>query len=164
MLRSTLTASAAVLALALVLSSTPASAVDTPEAAKAVAEKALKAGAALFDSKDAKGLAETYADDAVLTIVTRDKDTRLVKKDVRNGRPDIEAFYQQMFTSESMFHAKNTVEHARWAGEDAVTIVGVFETDATSADSMKLSFVQTRVKQGGAWRIIDLQVFFLPEK
>jgi ketosteroid isomerase-like protein len=165
--RITLAATAAVLALALSLapSNTPATAgaADNDDSAKAVAVKALNAGAALFDAKDAKGLAETYTDDAVLTIVTRDKESGQIKKEVKNGRPDIEAYYQELFKSDSTYHSKNTVEYARWAGTGVLTIVGVFDFDTQSANSTKVPFVQTRVKQGEAWKIIDLQVFFLPD-
>ncbi|MFO0950262.1 MAG: hypothetical protein U0835_03750 [Isosphaeraceae bacterium] len=137
-------------------------AADDKDEPKAIAVKALTAGAALFEAKNAKGIAETYTEDAVLTVVTRENDTRKIKKEVRHGRADIEAYYVELFKSESPLHSKNTVEFARWAGPDAVIISGYFEPDTTSADSLKLPFVQTRVKEGDSWKITEIQVFFLP--
>src|SRR4051794_35509698 len=64
---------ALVLTLGSVLASAPAARADEKDdEAKAIARKVTTAGAALFDARDAKGLALTYTDDARLEIYSKD--------------------------------------------------------------------------------------------
>jgi hypothetical protein len=102
MTRTTLVVLAATLALSL-----PADAAG--EDARATAEKLLTAGAKLFDAKDAKGLAATYTDDAVIRAISRDKDTRELKTEVYHGRDAIEMTYGAVFKGDATFHARNTI-------------------------------------------------------
>ena len=67
------------------------------EDAKQVAVKVTTAGAALFDARDAKGLALTYAEDARLEIIIKDKDSGELKTETKVGRAEIEAYYQELF-------------------------------------------------------------------
>jgi ketosteroid isomerase-like protein len=157
MLRTTL----AVLAVALPLSLRTAAAGDD---AKAQAEKLLTAGAKMFEAKDAKGLAATYTGDAAITAVTREKDSGKLKTEVTRGRADIEKTYGDMFKGDATFHAKNTIEYARWAGPDILVVAGHFEPDTQSSEPIKVPFVQVRVKEGDAWKIANLQLFILLEK
>ncbi|MCA1685481.1 MAG: hypothetical protein LC745_05750, partial [Planctomycetia bacterium] len=77
--------------LALVLTNAAA---DAPgDDARKVAAKLTAAGAALFDARDAKSLALTYAEDARLEIISKDKDTGELKTETKVGRPEIEAYY-----------------------------------------------------------------------
>jgi ketosteroid isomerase-like protein len=129
--------------------------------AKAIAVKLTDAGAALFDARDAKGLARTYAEDARLEIISRDRETGELKTETKVGRAEIEAYYEQHFKSDDPIHARNTVEHARLLDPDLLTITGDFEPNTESANSMKLPFLQIRNRKDGEWRIVNLQLFIL---
>ncbi|MGE3818759.1 MAG: nuclear transport factor 2 family protein [Isosphaeraceae bacterium] len=153
---------AVLLTLAAVLAATPAAAAD--DEAKAVATKALDAGAAMFDARDAKGLAATYTDDAVLTVVTRDSSTKELKKEVKYGRAQIEEYYQTIVKPDSTFHAKNHVEFASFAGDDVLLVGGHFVPDTTNGLALNLKFLQARVKQGDSWKIMNMQVFLAPNE
>ena len=154
---------AAALALALAIATAPliARAAGTEEA-RAAAVAALNAGAALFDARDAAGIAATYTEDAVLSLVGQDGNTRAVKTEIKHGRSEIESYYQTLFRPGTTYHARNTVEFVRRLGPDLLMIAGHFEPDCTRPSSMKLPFVQVRVKQAETWRILNLQVFVVP--
>jgi ketosteroid isomerase-like protein len=137
-------------------------AVDDP--AKEIAVKVTTAGAAMFNARDAKGLALTYTDDARLEIYSRDNATGSLKTETRVGRADIESYYASLFKSDDVPHARNTVEHARLIEPDLLTIIGVFEPNTEAAEPLKLPFVQVRARQGDSWKIVNLQIFILPQK
>src|SRR4051794_17042813 len=107
-------ATAALLALALA----PAARADE---ARAIAEKVTKAGAALFDARDAKGLAATYTENARIEVISRGKDTGALKTEVKIGRTEIESYYENLFKNNNPVHARNTVEFARAIGPDLIT-------------------------------------------
>lgn len=156
---------AAALALALAIATAPlfATAAGTEDdPAHAAAVTALNAGIALFDARDAAGLAATYTEDAVLTLVGRDDNTHAVKTEVKHGRAEIESYYHMLFRPGSTYHAKSIVEFVRRLGPDMLMIAGHFEPDCTRPNPLKLPFVQVRVKQADAWRIMNLQVFVVP--
>ena len=148
-------------AATLSLAPPPASARPDEAADRAAAAKALNAGAALFDAKDAKGLAATYADDGVLKVVTREKDSGDLKVETKRGRAEIEEAYREFLKGDQTYHAKNTIEHVRKIGSDVLLIAGLFTPDDQAAEPMKFAFVQVRKKVGDAWKIMDLQVFIL---
>src|SRR4051812_14474222 len=106
---------AAALGLALVI---PAAVARAEDDARQIAVKLTTAGAALFDARDAKGLAKTYAEDARLEIIGRDKDTGDLKTETKVGRAEVESYYQQHFNPSGAIHARNTVEHARLLDPD----------------------------------------------
>src|SRR5262249_20573601 len=114
MIRTTLTT------LAVSLSLVTGTARADDDEAKATAEKLLTAGARLFDAKDAKGLADTYTDDAVIIGLTREKDTRKIKTDVVRGRDAIEKTYRDLFKGDTTFHARNTVKHVHRVAPDVL--------------------------------------------
>ena len=150
-------------ALAVTLSlSLPAHAAD--EDAKMAAVKLLAAGAKLFDAKDAKGLAATYTDDAVIRAVSRDNDTRELKTEDYHGRDAINKAYDKVFDNDAIFHAKNTIEYVQQPGPDVLVIAGHFVPDTQASDPIKVPFVQVRKKQGDAWKISTLQLFLLLDK
>ena len=132
--------------------------------ARAVADKVTAAGAAMFDARDAKGLAATYAADARLEIISREEGAATLKTETRVGRADIQAYYDELFKGEGSIHARNTVEHARLIDPELLTIQGVFEPNAENAQALKLPFLQVRARQGGAWKIVSLQVFVVTQK
>lgn len=153
--------SLAVLAAALLLSP-PAQAAD--DDATATAEKLLAAGAKLFDAKDARGLAATYTEDAVVRAISRDGSSRELKTEDHHGRDAIERLYGTIFENDMTFHAKNTIEYVRQPGPDVMVIAGQFVPDTQASDPIKVPFVQVRKKQGGAWQISTLQIFLMLDK
>jgi ketosteroid isomerase-like protein len=161
MLRTTLTALA--FALPLLLLAAPAVAADDAEA-KATAEKLLTAGEKLFIAKDAKGLAATYTDDAVITSLSRDNNSRAIKTQTYIGRETIEKTYVDLFKGDATLHAKNTIKHVYRIAPDVLAIAGEFTPDTQASDPAKVPFVQVRVKQGDAWKIASMQLLLLLDK
>lgn len=157
MTRHLFTAAASVLALS--LAPMPAARADD---ARQIAEKVTKTGAALFDARDAKGLAATYTENARLEVISREKDTGALKIDVKVGRTEVESYYENLFKNNSPVHARNTIEFARLIGPDVITFTGVFVPDTEAAEPLRLPFVQVREKQGDDWRIVSIQVFIAP--
>jgi ketosteroid isomerase-like protein len=151
-----LIAPAALLTLVL----TPAAWADE---ARDLAEKATKAGEALFNARDAKGLAATYTEGARLDVISREKDTGVLKVETKAGRAEIESFYENFFKDGNQPHAKNTIEFARTIGDGLLTFTGVFVPDTEAAEPLRLPFVQVREKQGDTWRVVSLQLFLFPE-
>ena len=134
-------------------------AADLDDDARSLAVKLTTTGAQLFDARDAKGLALTYAEDARLEIITRDRDTRELKTETRVGRNEIQSYYQEHFKSAGDIHCRNTVDHARLLDASLLSISGTFEPNTQTAESIKLPFIQVRSRQGDQWRIISLQLF-----
>jgi hypothetical protein len=147
------------LAAVLTLALAPAARADEPgNDAKDIAIKITSAGAALFDARDAKGLAATYAEESRIDIISKDNDTGSLKIESSQGRTEIEAYYKKLFEGSQRIHARNTVEYARLAGPSLLVISGVFVPDTEADEPLKLPFTQVRIKQDGAWRIVRLQV------
>ena len=132
--------------------------------AKEIAVKVTTAGAAMFDARDAKGLAMTYTEDARLEIYSRDKDTGELKVESRVGRGEIQSYYEDHFKSSDAIHARNTVETARRLDPATLTISGTFEPNTESAEPMRLPFNQIRTRKGDAWKIVNLQLFIMSQK
>lgn len=161
MTRTLLAALAVVLSLSLSLS-LPATAAD--DETKATAEKLLAAGEKMFDAKDAKGLAATYTDDAVITTLSRENNAREIKTKTYIGRETIEKAYVDLFKGDATLHAKNTIKHVYRIAPDVLAIAGEFCPDTQASDPAKVPFVQVRVKQGDAWKIASLQLLLLLDK
>ena len=153
------------LALLAALAAAPPAAApaDAPDDAKAVAEKVTTAGASMFDARDAKGLADTYVDDARFDLILREPGTGSLKTETRTGRADIQAYYENLFRGDQNPHARNTVEYARFVGPDLLLIAGVFEPDTEAPEPRRLPFTQVRRKQAGAWRVVSLQLIVTPK-
>src|SRR4051812_5512804 len=160
MIRTTLTA----LAVTLALSPCAGTARPADDEAKATAETLLTAGARLFDAKDPKGLADTYTDDAVITSLSRERNTRKIKTEVYRGRDAIEKVYGDVFKGDAAFHARNTIGHVHRIAPDVLVITGHFEPDTEASESIKVPFAQVRVKQGDAWKIASLELLLLLDK
>jgi len=144
---------------ALALLASPARAED--EATK-LAVKLTTAGAATFDTKDAKAMAAYYTDDAQVLVVSKEKDTGAIKTEAKRGRGEIEDFYRELFKDAGTIRSKNTVTHARRIDPDLLLIVGDFQPDLVDND-FKLPFVQVRVRQGDRWLISSLQIIIVPK-
>ena len=77
---------------------------------------------------------------------------------------EIQAYYESILKSDNPIHAKNVVEHARLIQPDLLLITGIFTPDTEAGDPLNLPFVQTRQRQGDAWRIVTLQIYIFPQK
>ena len=154
----------ATLAFALPLSLMVVPAVAADDEAKATAGKLLAAGEKLFDAKDAKGLAATYTDDAVITTLSRDKNSRAIETKTYIGRETIEKTYVDLFKGDATLHAKNTIKHVYQIAPDVLAIAGELSPNSQDSNPIKVPFVQVRVKQGEAWKIASLQLLLLLDK
>lgn len=125
--------------------------------AKALAHEILTKGAALFDRRDAAALADTYIEDAELTLIGKDQDTGGYKAQETRGRTAIERFYQDLFKDRPAgAKSKNEVEHARLVAPDLLVIQGRFTPDVDRDEP--IPFVQIRAKKGDQWLIVSLQL------
>lgn len=134
---------------------------DAAEATK-LAVKLTAAGAATFDTKDARAMAASYLEDAQLEIVSKDKDTGAIKSENRSGRAEIEDYYRELFKNAGAIHSRNEVEYARRVDPDLLVIAGVFHPDLTSED-LKVPFVQVRQRHGEKWLISRIQIFVVSQ-
>jgi hypothetical protein len=129
--------------------------------AKAVAQEVLNKGAALFDTRDAAAMAETYTDDAKLTWIEKDSNTGKFKVEVKEGRSDIEKLYSDLFKdAKEKTTSRNTVEFAKFISPSLLLIEGEFEPKINEG---KYSFVQERIKQGDKWVIMALRIYVVPQ-
>jgi len=136
----------------------PASA-DNAEDATKLAAKLTTDGAANFDRKDTKALAESYTEDATLTYVSKDKDSGRSKTESKRGRAEIQESYEGLFKDSGTIHSKNTVAYARLIDPDVLLITGDFEP-GLNQDDLKVTFVQVRLRQDDKWLISSMQIFF----
>ena len=149
---------AAILSLSLLLPAATSTAPDKD--AKITAQDLLNKGAALFDTRDAAAMAETYTEDAKLTWVEKDRDSGKIKLDVKDGRREIEALYRSLWKDNTeKTTSRNTVEFAKLLAPDVMVIVGEFEPNV---DRGKYSFTQERVKVGDKWLIQSLRLYVMP--
>lgn len=148
-----------VAALALLLASSNARAQEKD--AKALAQEILTKGAALFDTRDAAAMAETYSEDARLFWVEKNRDSNRLKVDPKEGRDAIERFYRDLWKdAKEKTTSRNTVEFARLVAPDFLVIYGKFEPDV---DKGSYAFVQERMKQGDKWLIVSLRLYVMPQ-
>jgi hypothetical protein len=149
------------LALAMLLPSQAGSDRD----AKALAQDILTKGAALFDTRDAAAMAATYAEGAEVLVASRDQDTGRIKVQTYHGRADIQKGYADLFEDRSpSARSRNVVEAAHFLGPDLLAIHGTFTLDTRDSNAEGIPFIQVRVKQGDAWRILTLELFAVSEK
>lgn len=133
------------------------SAARADDEATAVARELTDAGARLFAAKDARGLVDTYLDDAEVTLLQ--KDSEGLKTEVRKGRTAIEAAYRELFQNDKPFQARNRVEHARYLGPEMLLITGSFELKVGDDSPLAIPFVQVRIKQGKLWLVHTMQLY-----
>jgi hypothetical protein len=151
--------SALLATLALPLIPAPARAAD--DEAKTLAQSILDAGSKLFDSRDARAMAQTYLDDGVIYTCVPEEETGAYKKEAVRGHADIEAGYAKIFADRPAgTKSKNEVETAKKMGSDLLMIQGRFVLDTNQPDQA-VEFVQVRQKQGEAWKIMTLQLFMV---
>ncbi len=145
------------LALAALALASSASALADDEPARKLAEKVTTEGAAIFDTFDARAMAATYADDAVLTVYKKEEG-KLVRE-AREGRAAVEAAYTELFKNPETIKSRNTVEHARLVSPDVLVIDGVFDTNTLKPDSIKVPFHQVRREKDGKWAIANMEIY-----
>ncbi len=131
------------------------------EDAKELAEKVTAEGAANFSARKAQVLADSYLDEAKVYLVTLDESTGRAKEEVREGRADIRAMYEDLFRNDGAIEAHNEVDYARLIGSNFLMIAGTFEIKQNS-NVTRVAFVQLRVKQDGLWKIESLRLVFVP--
>jgi hypothetical protein len=154
-----------VLALTLAAVVLPVRADDKADDPKAVATKVTSAGAAMFDARDAKGLSQTYTDDARLEVYSKESgDGSSLKIETRVGQAEVKAYYDELFKMDGAVHARNTVEAARYIGDDLLEFAGIFEPNTEAVEPLKLPFHQLRKRSGDSWKIVSLQLFIVPKK
>lgn len=137
---------------------------DKADDARAIAVKVTSAGAAMFDARDAKGLALTYTDDARIEVYSREQGATTLKTETVVGRAEIQAKYEEMFKGSGQIHSRNTIEYARQVDAETIMFSGYFVPNTEDGDPLKLPFNQIRVRQGDAWKIVSLQLFIIPQK
>ena len=137
---------------------------DKADDAKGIALKVTAAGAALFDVRDAKGLALTYTDDARLDMYQKESDGGPLKVENRTGRAEIQGYYEELFKNDTAIHARSSVDAARFLGDDLVEFAGVFEPNTEAAEPLKIPYHQIRIRQGDTWKVVLMQIFIIPKK
>lgn len=125
--------------------------------AETAAETFLKAGADLFDAKNAAGLAATYTPDGTIHLISH-RDGQL-QDDVKQGQADIEKFYSDLFQQAGVMDSENTVEFVRQIRPDLLIVNGRFRFDVGRPE---LPFVQMRTKSGDKWLLSQLWLFIDP--
>ncbi len=149
---------AALLAALALLAPVLSPAVRADDEATAIARELTDAGAKLFAAKDARGLVDTYLDDAEVSLVQ--KDSEGLKSEIRRGRTAIEEAYRDLFKTDKPFRARNRVEHARFLGPDLLLITGTFDVTLGDDATLGIPFVQVRVRQGKLWLIRSVELFY----
>lgn len=137
-------------------------AVTHAQDAMELAKKLTTEGAATFETKSARAMADYYMDDAEVFLVTKDQSSTGLKVDTRRGRSAIESLYAEQFRNGQSIQAKNTVEYARFVAPDILLITGTFEI-VRDSQAMQFPFVQVRGKQGEKWLMSSVRLFFAPQ-
>src|SRR5437762_3040533 len=107
-----------------------------------LAKKLTEAGAATFNTANAKAMAAYYTEDAKVFLQSRG-DTGISTKEY-DGRGEIEGLYADLFKDPGTIQSKNTVEYAKLLASDVLVIAGTFEPNLNAADPLKLPFYQVR--------------------
>lgn len=146
--------------LAFATAATPTQAQGTD--ARDLAQKQLDEGARQFDEKDARAMAETYTEDAVLSTLNYNKNSGTYEVEDVRGRSLIEQSYKKLFDGmNNPTTSKNTVESARLLGSRVLLITGTFQPD--TSNNLTVAFTQTRVKVGEKWLKQKLMIYLVPE-
>lgn len=124
--------------------------------AMVLAKKITDAGAATYNTKNARAMADYYTDDAQVFVTG--KDNGAMKTKVYSGKPEIEKLYEDLFKNAEQINAKNHVELARRVDPELLLIYGTFEPNEGGG---KYPFFQVRQKQGDRWLTNNLQVFIV---
>ncbi|QEH37943.1 hypothetical protein OJF2_65390 [Aquisphaera giovannonii] len=155
-----LAALTACLALMLTTSRLPAAGQDRDkpaDEATALAVKLTTEGAALFDTMNAKAMADTYTEEGEIVMTLRGGDGN--KKTERYvGRPEVEKHYGKLFEKPQTIKSRNHVEYAKLVAPDMLVIAGTFDVNTLQSDSPKVPFYQVRVKEGDKWLVSSMRI------
>jgi hypothetical protein len=126
--------------------------------ARRLAQEILDKGAALFDTKDAAAMANTYVTSADLHVITKDQGTGAYGVQAIRGRDAIREQYAKLFDGKrgETTTSKNVVEFAHKVGDDLLIIHGTFAPN--TAEDGRFPFVQTRARVDGQWKILQLDL------
>ena len=126
--------------------------------AKERAQSLLTQGAALFDKHDAAAMAATYLENGEIRLFIKEQNEPGYKRENRSGRPAIQEGYAEVFKNATPeMKSRNVVEAAKYLGDHTLVIEGTFQPDTNKADFVH--FVQVRVKDGSAWKILTVDLF-----
>lgn len=127
-----------------------------------VANHLLTAGAALFDKHDAAAMAATYVENGEVEVYLKDRDSDTFKRELYSGRAAIQEGYAKVFKDATpSMKSRNVVGSARFIAPMVLLIQGTFQPDTSKVDT--ISFVQVRVRDGGDWKILSMQLYALPK-
>jgi hypothetical protein len=126
--------------------------------ANRLAQEILDKGAALFDTKDAAAMANTYVTSADLHVITKDQATGAYQVQAIRGRDAIREQYARLFDGKQgeKTTSKNVVEFAHKIGDDLLIIHGTFAPNTAEAGSFP--FTQMRTNVDGQWKILQLDL------
>lgn len=129
--------------------------------AKTLAQEILDKGSAIFDSRDAAAMADTFIDAAEILLIKRSSDSSGVEIEAYRGRQAIEKGYADLFKDRRPEHrSRNTVDDARFLNPNLLLIHGRFALDREQGDSIQ--FVQIRAREGDRWKVVTMQLMELP--
>ena len=127
-----------------------------------VSKQLLTAGATLFDKHDAAAMAATYVENGEVELYLKARDNDTYKRDLYSGRAAIQEGYAKVFEDATpTMKSRNVVESARFIAPTVLLIQGTFQPDTNKEDTVP--FVQIRVRDGGDWRILSMQLYVLPK-
>ncbi len=143
---------------AILLATPPAPAEDPV----VVTNQILTAGAALFDKHDAAAMAATYVENGAVELYLKDRDSDTYKRDLYSGRAAVQEGYAKVFKNATpSMKSRNVVDSARFIAPTVLFIQGTFQPDTNKVDT--IPFVQVRVRDGGDWKILSMQLYALPK-
>ncbi|RUL87710.1 YybH family protein [Tautonia sociabilis] len=127
--------------------------------AQEIAVRLLEDGSSAFNNKDVAALANSYAEDAVIELISQSEDG--FDSTTYEGREAIRTLYTDLFSNAASVRSKNVVEYARLVGPDLLLIGGTFEPNRSSSPT--LQFVQLRTRtEDGTWLIRRLTLIPIP--
>lgn len=144
----------------MLLSTTAVRAGDDAEARK-IAEKVTAEGAAIFDTFDAKAMAATYDEKAIL--INFEREGGAIVRQSAEGREKVKDFYAKVFENPETIKSKNTVDRARLLADDLLSIDGTLDTNSLKPDSFKIAFHQVRQKKDGKWLVLVMEISLVPK-
>lgn len=132
-----------------------------------LAQRLVDENSVLVNAKDDASLAETFTEDATITLVCKDPDTGHYMVEVRDtgvNRWNIRQLYLDMHSGllpengpGKKIASKNIVEYASMIEPDLLVIHGYFQP--WQDEAMRWPFIQVRRKHGDKWLTMSNRVF-----
>lgn len=134
----------------------------TQQNAKDTAQALLTQGAALFDKHDHTVMTASYMEEGEIRLFIKQQNEPGYKVESRKGLTAIKEGYAEVFKNATpSMKSRNVVESAEYIGDHTLVIKGTFIPDTNKTDHVH--FVQVRVKDGGAWKILNMDLYALPQ-